>query len=590
MKNTILSLCCLLAAPALSTAQDQVHLLRPAAGGFDLIACGLLDGRELPGNPVESGLVPLDIDLNGLSALEELDASAGKTESLPGGGRILRLPNQAGSLLLMRRGTTPTLYQWWLQQPDGRMRKLVELAGVGPLGDQNPFLPRAASNPNGTRILIATSVAAGGDLLVVPLFGAASIENRTTTFAPLDVRPASLLFGREFAIATHAAGALIVPRAVGAEANAVQFEGGTPAHISSASVFSPRGTRAGLIAGSSAASAHAWVVAEDGSASCANDTPMVMTGAGHFPEASNGPWLAVSDDGMRCAWRAEEGGISNECYTVRLDVATPQPQHLTADSNYLDTLDQIGVLGFMSGTSLLMGVGEKLPGGGFDRVDLFEVRFETDGTTTQHNLTASSGQVSPPFTVAPQIESMQMMRTAQQDRVLIYDDHGSNGKLLVVQAGISGAMVALDDVRELDWVRRVGDELWFSAERDFGSSRPRHIFRADGGLIGAPAILVAGGEDLLFESPVIGTDWIAFRRELETGPVSLERAFADGTHQVLIPPTIPIVDGPVLLPANHLGAIAVNANGPRGIILRPQAPRGWLLRTPVPMGTFLLGN
>ncbi len=72
--------------------------------------------------------------------------------------------------------------------------------------------------------------------------------------------------------------------------------------------------------------------------------------------------------------------------------------------------------------------------------------------------------------------------------------------------------------------------------------------------------------------------------------MTLERVFADGTHQVVIPSSIPILNGPVLLPADHLGVIAQNANGPRGIVIRPDTPRGWLLRTPVPAGTFLLGN
>lgn len=591
MRNAIITLALLLAAPNFGAAQDLVQLLRPApGGGFDLVSCGLLDGRPLPGNPVISGLVPQLADLNGLSSLEELDASAGETEVLPSGGNILRLPAHAGSLMLVRRQDATALYAWLYIAPDGSIRQLVELPGTGPLNADNPFLSRAAASPNGARVLLATTPAAGGNLLVAPIANAGPVEDRTSGLPPLDLHAASLLLGREFGIATHSAGALIVPNAASAQASRVQFQNGTPAHISSSTVFSPRGTRAALIAGPTALDGHAWVVGEDGVANCANDLPMVMAGAGHFPEASNGPWLAVSDDGSRCAWRATEGA-KTECYSARLDAVSPQVDHLTSDANYIDTLDQIGEIGFLAQNSVLMGVGETLPGGGFDRVDLFEVRFETNGTVTQRNLTASSGQIAPPFTLTPMIESMQIMRSAVSDRVLIYDDQGSNGRLLVVQAGISGPTVVLDNVRELDWVRRVGDELWFSAERDFGSARPRHIFRADGGLTTTPTILVAGGEDMLFESPVLGADWIAFRRELEIGPVTtMERVFADGTLEVLIPATIPIANGPVLLPAGHLGAIAVIPNGPRGIVLRPDAPRGWLLRTPVPTGSFLLGN
>jgi hypothetical protein len=590
MKHQLLSLFLTLAAAPGAVAQDLVQLLRPSAGGgYELVACDLSDGRPIAGNPIAIGLVPEACALNGLSALEQLDRAAGAIEALPGGGHILRLPAHSGSLMLLRRDAGTVRYGWWFVGPDGRPRRLIELAGTGPQGTDNPFLPRAAGTPDGTHAMFATTLAAGGNLFVAPIATPGPVEDRTATLPPLDFRAESLLCGREFGVATHTSGAVVVPRASGAQVRRVHFQGGTPAEVSGSTVLSPRGTRAAVIAGPSDVDGHAWVFGADGVASCANDTAMLMAGAGHYPEAVNGPWLAVSDDGMRCAWRATEG-VKTECYSVRLDVVSPQVEHLTSDANYIDTLDQIGQLGFMAFNSLLMGVGETLPGGGFDRVDLFEVKFEANGTISQRNLTASSGQTLPPFTLPPAIESMQIMRSAVSDRVLIYDDQGSNGQLLIVQAGISGSTVVLDDVRELDWVRRVGDELWFSAERDFGSSRPRHIFRTDGGLTTTPTILIAGGEDLLFESPVIGSDWIAFRRALELGPVTLERAFADGTHQVIIPASIPILDGPVLLPSDHLGVIAQNANGPRGIVIRPDLPRGWLLRTAVPTGTFLLGN
>lgn len=491
-------------------------------------------------------------------------------------------------MLLLRRDASTVRYAWWYLAPDGSPRRLIELPGVGPLGDENPFLARAAASPNGSNALLGTTLAAGGDLYVVALAAAGPVELRTAQLPPLDLRAESLLFGREFGVATHATGALVIQPDLGVQATSVQFAGGTPAHVSSSTVLSPRGTRAALIAGPAANDGHAWVVSEDGTASCANATPMAMDGAGHFPEAINGPWLAVSDDGTRCAWRATVG-VATECYSARLDFPSNAPEHLTADANYIDTLDQIGELGFMAGNSLLMGVGETLPAGGFDRVDLFEVRFLPDGTTTQHNLTASSGQTSPPFTLPPLIEASQIMRSAVSDRVLIYDDAGSTGQLLMVQAGMTGSTVVLDNVRELDWVRRMGDELWFSAELD-GAQRIRHIFRVAGDLTNAPSILVAGDDNLLFESPILGSNWLSFVRRLEAGPVTLERVYQDGVHQVLLPATVPVVAAPVLLPSDHLGVIATNVNGPRGIVFRPSAPRGWLLRTPVPAGTTLLGN
>lgn len=588
-RQLIHSLFLLAALAGSAQAQEQVVALRPLGNGTaELVACNLTDGRPLPGGPLETGLILIDAELNGISALEALDPASGRSEALPGGGRVIRLPLDQGSLYLMRRESDATRFGWWHVKPDGHVRLLVERPGTGTLGDQNPFVARCAATPDGRRLLLGTTLEGGGDLLTMQLDTVGPVRNRTRQLPPLDLRPESLLHGPAFGVATHALGALVLPQDDGAQALRVQWTGGTPNWISSATVLSPQGLRAAVIAGDSELASHAWVLDEGGSASCANPQPMQMSGAGHFPEAVNGPWLAVSDEGTRCAWRSME--LTSECYTARLDTAQPLVEHVTQNAQFIDTLGEAGVLGFLTPDRLLIGVGEPQPGGGFGRLDLFEQHFAANGTTTLRNLSATSGQTAPPFTLPPAIESMQIMRTASSDRVLIYDDQGSNGRLLVVQAGVSGASVALDNVRELDWVRRVGDELWFSAERDFGASRPRHIFRADGGLTTTPTILVAGGEDMLFESPVIGSDWIAFRRELELGPVTLERAYVDGTHEVLIPATIPIANGPVILPSDHLGAIAVNANGPRGIVIRPDAPRGWLLRTPVPTGSFLLGN
>ena len=573
----------------IAAAEEQAVLLRPLGNGTaELVACGLADGLPIAGGPLETGLVLLDAELNGQSALEALDPLAGSSTPLAGGGRSIELPAGAGRLLHVRRETgVSTHYAWWYLPVDGPARRLVERVGIGLLADEDPFLPHCGVSRDGSRVLFGTQKAAGGDLVIAPLSPAGPLENRTAHLPPLDLHAQSLLLGPHFGLATHTLGALVIPTPSNAAAIRVSFGGGVPAWISAATVLSPRGRCGALVAGASSASASAWVLEADGSAQCANPVAMHMAGAGHLPEAPNGPWLAVSDDGARCVWRS--AGPTSECHSARLDLPVPEVTQLTDDASFIDTLDEVGLLGFLTFDSVLFGVGESALAGGFDKLDLFEQQWQTDGTSTLRNLSLSSGQTSPPFTLPPEIESMTALRSAAAGRILMQDDAGSTGQLLVVSAGVSGASVLVDNLRELDWVRRVGDEILFSAELD-GATRPRHIFRVAADLSGPATILVNGNEDLHFIDPVVGSDWIAYVRVDTVGGSRLERARLDGTLDILVPENIPLLAPPVALPNDHIGVQVLIPNGRRGVVFSPTAARGWLLRTQFPAGSELIAN
>jgi len=79
------------------------------------------------------------------------------------------------------------------------------------------------------------------------------------------------------------------------------------------------------------------------------------------------------------------------------------PQQITADGKFIDTLDETGLIGFVSGDTMVLGVGElgdpDIPGStSIDGVDVYRVTLNAGGTTTITNLSLTSGDTTEPFT------------------------------------------------------------------------------------------------------------------------------------------------------------------------------------------------
>ena len=92
------------------------------------------------------------------------------------------------------------------------------------VGGLDPFAQKIGVAPDGQALLIATKLAAGGDLLEVALDG--SVQNRTQFAPPLRIGTESLHLGPNFGAVVTGRGFVRFARTAGAQAQLVQLAGG----------------------------------------------------------------------------------------------------------------------------------------------------------------------------------------------------------------------------------------------------------------------------------------------------------------------------------------------------------------------------
>jgi hypothetical protein len=192
------------------------------------------------------------------------------------------------------------------------------------------------------------------------------------------------------------------------------------------------------------------------------------------------------------AWTTD-GFPARDAFFARLDLA-PGGEPVTEDAYFLDTLDEIGVMG-IRGQRLRMGVGDNPQDGesGIESMDLFEVELMPDHTPRFTNLTLSSGDSQAPFLTPGTIEVDWMLRIPGADALLVYDGDGE--RVIAVDDGQIGARVLLDQVKDVYWIEPAGDWIAFAARRTF-DPRPRDVYRLPGDIATPATLLVAGGSNL----------------------------------------------------------------------------------------------
>lgn len=503
-------LCTLLPLLASAGGDQALFLDLPGEGG------GLLTLEEGLGTaeralPKLAGLVFLPIDFCGRSARDELIAGRPRFQAdLPGASRIA-LPI-GGYLHRYQRsiGGGARAFGFLWVDPAGRISTVGEVPGAGPLADLDPYLARVALADGGRRILCATRLEAGGDLVELDLVQRTRAL-RTPNLPPLAWREGGLALANGFGVGVASRGVFRFELAPGSVAERVVLDSPAPVWHSGALALSPSGDFAICTAGAGASLAHAYVFGRVGPARRVTSAPAPLSGAGHLPDAVGGPFLAVTDDGSLAAWRVE--GATRELF---LGKANPGPGELpvqvTADAYYIDTLDEVGLLIATALGSFLIAVGEAAaPGQPIESADIFRVSLDASGQPHFENVTLSSGQSAPPYTITPQLSPAFVRDLPEAGGALVWDEQsGGTGRILAVRPAQPGVQVLLDDVRSLDWVSAVGDELALCVERDTGS-RPRQILRLRRDL-GAPPVLVHEVlQDVEYLNPIASADgWVAF--------------------------------------------------------------------------------
>ncbi len=116
-------------------------------------------------------------------------------------------------------------------------------------------------------------------------------------------------------------------------------------------------------------------------------------------EEELGPFIAVSEDGQRIAWRTE--GVSEELFVV---CSGSQPRHVTVEPDYPVYLDHVGVISFGTSDRLCFFAGDRVISGvtGAEQIgaaDMYAIVFDPQCGLTSRNVSGTSGSLSPPFTL-----------------------------------------------------------------------------------------------------------------------------------------------------------------------------------------------
>lgn len=384
-----------------------------------------------------------------------------------------QLPNQGGSIYHFARpqpdGTR--VFGFFQVDPDGSARDLVELLGVGPGNQSDPFVPRLAFAPAGDAFLVITVTAAGGNVLEVQLSDPVQVVDRTANLPPRRFFPFSLQLASTWGVCVATRGVLRFDRAGASVVSLVSFGAATaPNRFTGHVVLSANEQWAAFTAGGATPGLDVYVCGQNDVARIVTQAPMNITGAGFMPEALDGPHLAVADDGATCAWRTEDlvqGAPVRECWVGRAQLPAP-PQQVSADANFLDTLDEIGLFVFRPSGRLFVAVGaQQIPGANaLENTDLYSVDIPPSLTNLSFtNLSLSSGDSTAPFLSVPSITLERPTLMANGTATWFGDSNGQHGSIEAVVDGQSGSTTILANVKTFAQLELANGWAWIAIRR-----------------------------------------------------------------------------------------------------------------------------
>lgn len=415
-------------------------------------------------------LVLLPIDAVGRSAFSQFqDGQARRKSDVPGAARLI-LPGNQGSLYRYRRDlASGAEFGFFVVPADGQARKLFSLPGTGSQGTLDSLPGAVAVAAQGDAFLVASTPDAGGDVYLVHLDGSA--QNVTASLAPITVLPQGLILLADWGAALTARGpvrflrgtgqAALVPLRPRTAAGSLGQNPGAPpraprlTYWGDGMVASADGSTIAVVAGVTAAQAHVYTLRSTGDAVCVNDTPAPIQGPGF--STGSGPNLALAPDGSRAAWKTLDA-LGGESFSRRVpSVVTPPETQITADANFVDTLNDTGVLAFFDRDSVVLLVGEPNGVGGIENADFYRATFPVGGGAMQlSNLTNTSGDGVAPFEEKGDLETADGIYQIPGQLGTVFHVPGSSGQ---------GFIMRMDAVTGSTDVLRSGVDLLESVER-----------------------------------------------------------------------------------------------------------------------------
>jgi len=418
--------------------------------------------------PALQEIVLLPLDAMGRTALTSLQR--GETQrraDIPGAAR-LRLPEGMGSLYKYCRPGDPlidpgSVYGYFIVGPLGRARRVFELSGTGVLLADDPLPGRVAIHASGTCMLVATSVAAGGDLWEIDLTNG-SVQNRTATLGPMDFGLNGLVLLDTWGFGVSSSGPVRFERLPGAQATTVAMPL-TNTWFGPDVVRSADESTVAFLAGADGLNALVFTARRSGNAILASDAPMTIPGAGFLPEVTTGPHLALSTDGSWVAWRSQ-----GETFARETGAGTHPPgQHLTGAPDFDATLNDTGVIAFFDPDSVILFAGRGASDG-IGRGDLFRFDLVPGGGGAITNLSQTSEIIGPPYDYGYLHTADGVVQMPEAPNSYLALDTEAPGTLLCVRT--DGAAPLLQDVRSVGSVEVAGTYVVAEVVRPPGVNDP----------------------------------------------------------------------------------------------------------------------
>ena len=426
----------------------------PGAVG-SLVAYDEARGYAMGGPSWFQDIQLLDIDVVGRTLLEQnTHRQALRQDDIPSAARIL-LPRQRGSVYHYRRlDGSSVRFGFFVISGREQPLQLLELTGIGTLGDENPFLPLVSTCPRGAAVLVASRLGAGGDLFEINV-RSGSTQNRTQALAPQDFSTSGFWLGTNWGFGLSSSEILRFDRQPGSNAAPVPFAASKPDWFSQQAVMSPARKWALTTAGTSSTSQLPYAFGRTGPAVAATDTPADIATAGFLPDEHYGPYMAISDTGLLAGWCVN--GIAREAHIGEVELV-PTDVQVTGDMFFTDTLDEVGQMNFFQPDKLNFSIGEFNLGSTFmEKVDVFGVGLDTNGQTHFENRTLSSGDADVPFLEPGTITAEIIVNLANSNNQLIFDDSGKS--VIGLKHGATNSSVLLNQVKELFEIVLAGDQV-----------------------------------------------------------------------------------------------------------------------------------
>ena len=446
-------------------AQQVVLAEETTPGDHRLVS---IHETTLAGSLGQQDLHFMPLQLAGDSVLHRLDPDRPQLRGASGPAPHLRLPTQ-GTVYI---GDQPAQTRVLLVDPSGTVNGLHEFPRA-PGMRSSSLLDWVAVSPDGSQLLMATRLEQGGDVFLVDTQVAGRALNLTPDLPAMTVDGESLRVGTLSAWFT--AGGQLYQSRQGASASAVDL-GLLPGEtvVPETALSGDGKVLAALV---EQAPGQRIIMRVDDAGSVSPITTDVRDYDAPGYQTPIGPLLALSQDGSCIAWRRTVVGAAKDLFVQPIQSPAALDQ-VTGDANFTDTLDGVGIFGFIGDGQLVFVAGEASPDPAFplERADLFLSDSLTGGGLS--NLTMTSGVPTPPFLLKGELDVGQAMLDPRGERLLLCTDP-DDGDSAVVAAHLTapyGLETVLSGLLVPAEVEAVGDDVVvFSVAEPPGPAAQMHL-------------------------------------------------------------------------------------------------------------------